>query len=99
MRAEAERRSPILLPSFSPHILRHTFCTRLCENVGDEVTLKIVQSIMGHASVVMTMDIYHDLTEQKKLEAFDSLRNKITLRLYFLPKILPKNSRFLIEKR
>lgn len=31
-RAEKEKREPILLPNFSCHNLRHTFCTRYCEN-------------------------------------------------------------------
>ena len=30
--AEKEKREPQLLPHFSCHNLRHTFCTRLCEN-------------------------------------------------------------------
>ena len=79
VKAENEGRKPILLPKFSPHIFRHTYCTRLCENVGDEVTLKTIQSVMGHSSITMTMDIYNDLTEQKKRDAFESLKNKIAL--------------------
>ncbi|MFR6509784.1 MAG: tyrosine-type recombinase/integrase [Dorea sp.] len=43
-RAEKEHRSPELLPNFSPHILRHTFCTRFCEN---ESNIKVIQEIMG----------------------------------------------------
>ena len=31
-KADAEDRDPILLPNFSCHHLRHTFCTRFCEN-------------------------------------------------------------------
>ncbi len=30
--AKAQEREPILLPHFSVHNLRHTFCTRFCEN-------------------------------------------------------------------
>lgn len=30
--AKNEKRQPILLPHFSAHNLRHTFCTRFCEN-------------------------------------------------------------------
>lgn len=30
--AAAENRTPVLLPTFSAHTLRHTFCTRFCEN-------------------------------------------------------------------
>ena len=31
-KAAKEKREPQLLPPFSCHNLRHTFCTRLCEN-------------------------------------------------------------------
>ncbi len=34
---------------------RHTFCTRFCEN---ETNVKVIQSIMGHASIETTIDIY-----------------------------------------
>ena len=44
-KAEKEKREPQLPPPFSCHNLRHTFCTRLCEN---ETNLKIIQDIMGH---------------------------------------------------
>ena len=48
-------REPLLLPHFSAHNLRHTFCTRLCEN---ESNLKVIQSVMGHSDIQTTMDIY-----------------------------------------
>ena len=53
--AEKEDREPLLLPHFSAHNLRHTFCTRLCEN---ESNLKVIQSVMGHSDIQTTMDIY-----------------------------------------
>ena len=52
--AKKEHREPVLLPDFSAHSLRHTFCTRLCER---ETNLKIIQSIMGHKDIQTTMDI------------------------------------------
>ncbi|MDD6736409.1 MAG: tyrosine-type recombinase/integrase, partial [Clostridiales bacterium] len=54
--AEKENRSAELLPHFSVHNLRHTFCTRFCEN---ETNIKIIQEIMGHADIKTTMDIYN----------------------------------------
>lgn len=52
--AKAERREPELLPHFSCHHLRHTFCTRFCEN---ETNLKIIQEIMGHADITTTIPV------------------------------------------
>ncbi len=63
-----ERREPELLPHISAHILRHTACTMLAES-GLEP--KVLQSIMGHANVSITLDVYThpDFTQiQKKME-------------------------------
>ena len=55
----------VLLPHLSNHILRHTFSTRLNEN---NVNVKVIQAILGHADVSTTMDIYVDATEDFKNE-------------------------------
>ena len=68
--ARKEHREPVLLPNFSAHNLRHTFCTRLCER---ETNLKVIQSIMGHKDIQTTMDIYAEATEEKKQETFEHL--------------------------
>lgn len=64
--AQAEGREPLLLPHFTCHQLRHTFCTRLCEV---EPRPKIVQAIMGHAKIETTMDVYAEVEERAKKEA------------------------------
>lgn len=72
--AKKERREPLLLPKFSAHHLRHTFCTRFCEN---ETNIKVIQSIMGHSDISTTMDIYAEATEEKKQEVIANMENKI----------------------
>ena len=67
----------MLLPNFSAHNLRHTFCTRLCEN---ESNLKVIQSIMGHADIQTTLGIYADCTQEKKQEVMTNLNGKIIIR-------------------
>lgn len=64
--AEAKKQhcEAVLLPDFSAHHLRHTFCTRLCEK---EINLKVIQSVMGHKDIQTTMDIYAEATEKKKV--------------------------------
>lgn len=69
-RARKEGRQPILLPHFSCHNLRHTFCTRLCEH---ESNIKVVQEVMGHKNIETTMDIYNEATKEKKIETFANL--------------------------
>lgn len=74
--AQEEEREPVLIPHFSVHNLRHTFCTRFCEN---ETNLKIIQEIMGHADISTTMNIYNEATKEKKLESFAALEGKIKI--------------------
>jgi integrase len=76
MCAEREDREPDYLPHFSVHNLRHTFCTRMCEN---ETNLKVIQEIMGHADITTTMDIYNEATREKKRESFSDLEGKIKI--------------------
>ena len=76
-RAKKEGREPLLLPHFSAHHLRHTFCTRLCEN---ESNLKVIQSVMGHSDIQTTMDIYAECTQEKKDEVFANLNGKIMIK-------------------
>ena len=72
LKAQKQRRKPILIPHFSCHHIRHTFCTRFCEN---ETNLKVIQNIMGHANIETTMDIYAEATELKKKEAIQALED------------------------
>lgn len=76
MLAEQEGREPLIIPHFSVHNLRHTFCTRFCEN---ETNIKIIQEIMGHADITTTMDIYNEATKEKKKESFAGLEGKIKI--------------------
>lgn len=45
----------IELPNISPHVLRHTFCTKMA-NLG--MNPKALQYIMGHKKITMTLDYY-----------------------------------------
>lgn len=74
--AKREGREPLLVPYFTAHHLRHTFCTRFCEN---ETNLKVIQSIMGHADITTTMDIYAEATQEKKQEIVANLQGKIII--------------------
>lgn len=54
-----------MMPSISAHIMRHTFCTRMAENNMD---IKVLQYIMGHANVNITMQVYTHISEKKRIE-------------------------------
>lgn len=74
--ARKEHRDPMLIRHFSVHNLRHTFCTRFCEN---ETNVKVIQDIMGHSDISTTMNIYAEVTESKKQETFKNLDGKIKI--------------------
>jgi site-specific recombinase XerD len=56
--------------------MRHTFCARLCER---DTNLKVIQSVMGHADISTTMNIYAEVTDSKKKESFANIANEIHL--------------------
>ena len=74
LNAKREERQPIIIPHFSCHHLRHTFCTRFCEN---ETNVKIIQAVMGHANIETTLDIYAEVTDMKKTEAIESFSRNL----------------------
>lgn len=43
------------LPNITPHVFRHTFCTNMV-NAGMDV--KVLQYIMGHSEIDVTLNIY-----------------------------------------
>lgn len=74
--AEKEEREAILIPPFSCHNLRHTFCTQYCEN---ETNLKVIQEIMGHKDIATTMEIYAEATKDAKVKSFKNLEWKMKI--------------------
>lgn len=58
--AEAENREPIVLEYFTPHCMRHTFATRCYEKGVKE---KVIQKILGHSKIDMTLNVYTHTTD------------------------------------
>ena len=63
-----------LLPHFTAHSLRHTFCTRLFEKTQD---FKAIQEIMGHADVQTTMNIYDEVFPDRRNQVITNLAGMI----------------------
>ena len=76
-RAKEEGRTPFLLPHFTCHNLRHTFCSRLITN---GCNIKTVQVLMGHAHAETTMRIYANVTQSQNQEEMAVLEGKMKLR-------------------
>ncbi len=76
LNAKREHREMILLPMFSCHYTRHTFCSRFCES---ETNIKVIQTIMGHKDISTTMDIYAEVSEEKKREAIGKLSQNMKI--------------------
>lgn len=73
-KAKSEKRKPVLLPDFTAHTFRHTFCTRLCEV---EPRIKNVMRIMGHRDMRTTITVYNSVEEKVKREAMGSIEDKL----------------------
>ena len=71
-----ENRPPLLLPKFSAHTFRHTFASRYAEL---ESNAKTVQEILGHADIATTMNIYSEISAQKKHHSFEHIEGKMKL--------------------
>ncbi|MDU7030567.1 tyrosine-type recombinase/integrase [Robinsoniella peoriensis] len=69
--AKEESREAILIDAFTTHSLRHTFATRCFELRIDP---KIVQELLGHSNISMTMNIYTHLTESAKRAAMEKIQ-------------------------
>lgn len=60
------------LPHYRVHDLRHTFATLMLK---EDVHAKIVQDILGHASISTTLDIYSHVVPGLKEQAMGRLRS------------------------
>ena len=58
--AKTEHGNAELLPKVSAHIMRYTACTRMAENGID---VKVLQEIMGHKTIAITMQVYNHVLE------------------------------------
>lgn len=67
---EAIRRDGYEFEHITPHTLRHTFATRAIEN---GMLPKVLQSILGHSSLAITMDLYAHVLPDKKKEEMDKI--------------------------
>ena len=76
LQAAKENREPLIIPRFSCHITRHTFCTRLCEN---GTNIKLIQQIMGHSDIRTTMDIYAEVSKDKARAVFHNFNEEDVL--------------------
>ncbi|MCD7853240.1 MAG: tyrosine-type recombinase/integrase, partial [Oscillospiraceae bacterium] len=57
-----EYRLPLLLPNISPHILRHTFASRVVES--NIIPPKHLQTILGHSNIQITMNVYAGISDE-----------------------------------
>lgn len=72
-KAAEENRTPVILPDFSCHQLRHTFCTRYCEI---EPNIKVIQEVMGHKDIKTTMEIYAEAQKELKERSVQNISGK-----------------------
>lgn len=74
--AQWEEREPVLIPDFTFHVLRHTFCTRMAE---DGMDVKVLQEIMGHSNIAVTMQVYNHVSDDRAINEMNKIQNVIGL--------------------
>jgi len=77
--AQSRNDGTVLLPRFSCHNLRTSFCTRLFEN---GVSLKVAMSLMGHDDSRTTMKVYTTVCkdwERRELEAVNKAMKALNI--------------------
>ena len=58
------------LPHISAHTLRHTGCTRIAEAGIDP---KVLQYIMGHSKIAVTMEVYNHVSTERNRTEMDKI--------------------------
>ncbi len=72
--AKKEKREMFLLPHISAHTLRHTSCTRMAEEGMD---IKVLQEIMGHNNIAVTMEVYNHVSTDRCRKEMDKMEQKL----------------------
>ena len=60
----------VQLPKITPHVCRHTCCTNYAKS---GMNPKVLQYIMGHADVSVTLDTYTHIKEEDAREEIERL--------------------------
>lgn len=60
---------------FSSHTLRHTYATRLVES---NVPIKIVQNLLGHNDITITLNTYTSVLDDYESAAMDIINNEFS---------------------
>ena len=68
---DPEEKEKLMMPNITCHWFRHTFCVRFCEQ---ESNVKVIQTVMGHANISTTMNIYAAITEKKIKESMNEFQ-------------------------
>lgn len=70
-RSANNKKDFVLLGQVTPHVLRHTYCTRMAEAGID---MKVLQNLMGHKTLEMTMQVYNHASIQRIKESVNNVR-------------------------
>ena len=66
----------MLLPKFTLYTLRHTFCSRLCEN---STNIKFIQTMMGHKQIETTLNVYAEITSNAQQSLVKEFSEKMEI--------------------
>ena len=62
------------LPNITPHVCRHTFCSKMAKN---GMSPKALQKIMGHSDIGITLNVYTHLDFEDTKNEMNRVREKM----------------------
>lgn len=61
------------MPKITPHVCRHTFCSKMAKSGMNPKTL---QRIMGHSDIAVTLNVYTHIQDDEAAEEFNRVINQ-----------------------
>lgn len=61
------------LPTITPHVCRHTYCTNMAKS---GISIKTLQYLMGHSDISVTMNVYTHLKLEDAQDELEKLKMK-----------------------
>lgn len=68
--AKYNKQHKVVMPSITPHICRHTYCTEMAKT---GINPKTLQYLMGHSEISVTLNVYTHLGFDDAKEELDKL--------------------------
>lgn len=74
------------LPTITPHVCRHTYCTNMALS---GISAKTLQYLMGHSDISITLNVYTHIKFDNAQKEVENVRKELEQVGAIRPKIIP----------